>query len=59
MIDSARKSGLDDTSQLNLIMDNASIHKGKIVSEALRAVSNQLLFAINHRTCLQFIQLNL
>jgi transposase len=42
MIDSARKSGLDDTSQLYLIMDNASIHKGKIVSDALRAVSNRL-----------------
>ena len=42
MLDSANASGLSRRAPLYLIMDNASIHKGKEVSLALRSVSKRL-----------------
>ena len=42
MLASARASGLSSRAPLYLMMDNASIHKGKMVSDALRSVSKRL-----------------
>ena len=42
MLDSADASGVDPLAPLFLIMDNASNHKGAVVSDALRSVSHRL-----------------
>jgi transposase len=42
MLASANAAGVDRRAPLYLMMDNASIHRGAVVSHALRAVSRRL-----------------
>ena len=60
MLRVANKCNLAANAPLYLLMDNASIHKGVVVSNALRKVSCLIdcMSPINHRTCQPSIHAN-